>query len=339
MSPTKQPSHQNSTTSASAVSNQNNKSRFEYLTQWRSGLWIQIRQKEDAIWRFISFYAAAVILAAGFVQPSDPSKTVASPTGILLIILILFIVTFWGLLIVLDANYWTQRNLIFIGNIEREILPTSDLGVMLPKSYTYLNKFRYARSYVIHLHILFTTLTISLLAFRIFFEKANLFKSTEMSGLALLISILFVAYLLYLFRRDEEFVTDFADVRKNAPGKAIKGIAINANINYSQTLFSSPISTWGWSIALLCSGITAYLIVNIQPWFVIPTNFINGISLSFYILIIAVQLVRLILVKASSTNKELVTNILHWFIMGLLSLVLLMAFILFANTLIQGNII
>ena len=338
MSPNKQPSHPNLTTSGSTASNENDKLRFEYLIQWRSGLWVQIRQKEDAIWRFISFYAAAIILAAGFVQPRDPSTTVVSPIGILLIILILFIVTFWGLLIVLDANYWTQRNLIFIGNIEREILPASDLGVMLPKNYAYLNKFRYARSYVIHSHILFTTLAISLLAFRIFIEKSNLFLSTEMSDLTLLISIIFVTYLLYLFRRDEEFVTDFAGVRKNAPGKIIKGSVI-ADINYSQTLLSSPISTWGWSIALLCSGIVAYLIVNIQPWINISTNFKDGISILFYALIIVTQLIRLILVKTSFSKKELVTNILHWFIIGLLWLVLLIAFILFASTLIQGNII
>lgn len=317
-----------------------NKSRFEYLIQWRSGLWTQIRQKEDAIWRFISFYAAAILLSASFVQPNDPTKTVISPIGILLTLLILFIVTYWGLLIVLDANYWFQRNLIFIRNIEREILPASDFGNLLPKSYAYLNTFPYSVSYIIHLNVLFTTLSISLIAFRIFFEKAKLIALPEMSDFALLISIIFSTYLLYVFYRDKEFVSNFDEVRKDAPGKKVKGLVPNMDISYSQTLISSPISVWGWSLSLLSSGVAAYLVLSIQPWFSISANLRNLISSNFYGLIILTQILRVIFLKKSFAKKDYLIKILHYGIISLLSIVLLITIILFlANTMLLGNII
>jgi hypothetical protein len=322
-----------------AEGNERDKLRSEYLIQWRSGLWTQIRQKEDAIWRYISFYAAAIILAAGFVQPSDPSKAVITPIGIILTILILYIVTTWGILIVLDANYWNQRNLIFIGNIEREILPQSDMGVLLPKSYAYLDRFVYSRSYVIHLHVLFTTLTISLFAFRFFLGNSILPTSPNIPHLSLILVIIFVAFLLYIFRRDEEFVRDFANARKNAPGKGVDKLQANANITYSQTLLSSPLSTWGWSVALLCSETALYLILNLQTLYSPLVGFASKISSPFFLAVILFQGVRFFLVKSTLPNKETVMNIFHRIVSGLLTLTLIVCVAFLVFQLANGKIL
>jgi len=195
------------------------KIRKQYLTDYRAGLWTQIRAKEDAIWRFISFYAAAIILITGFLKSGDNVKM--SPTTTMFLILTVFFVSFWGILITLDANHWMQRNLVIIRNIEKDILNLTDFGSIFPKVFVKSVTFRYNNAFFIQ--VIFFTITllfaiISYVALGIY--QANL-NSDLFFALSQLIAFTFFSLLLYSLVRNRKWVSEFGEIINGAPGKII----------------------------------------------------------------------------------------------------------------------
>ncbi len=241
--------------------------RISYLIQWRQGLWAQIRQKEDAIWRFVAFYAGAVVLlaalATGYGLPQGASITTV---GAVLILLILFVVTLWGVLIALDANFWLQRNLIFIANIEQELLFDSDFDVLLPKKYAKRSTFDHADSYTIHIHFLFFLIFILLLMFaRLILAKGGVTNPVDIIATALFV-VVFCLGIGYTVYRDHRWLQKWIEVRSQAPGKKLPDKEYPKSFELVRVAWSSRVSIWGWALMLTGCGIFLFLAVLSQPW-------------------------------------------------------------------------
>ncbi len=156
----------------------------EYLIQWRSSLWVSIREKESNVWKFITFYASAVALIIGLGEKYTNTFVIAFVIGIL---------SFWGLAIVIDANSWMARNLKLIGNIEKLFIPEEEYGRLIPGYYSSPH-FLYFRPYRCH----FTVLTLLALVAYLRFVFALQF---EVSGAPwYYLSIMAVVYALGLMR-------------------------------------------------------------------------------------------------------------------------------------------
>lgn len=258
--------------------------RKNYLIEWRKGLWTQIRQKEDAIWRFISFYAAAILLVAGFVKGTSTGQAISTLGGSL-ILLTLFVVSFWGVLIVLDANFWLNRNLLFIGNIERELLPESDIDVLIPRSYTE-PRFEYAKSYEIHMHVLFFTVFLSLMAYGGLVLKRGGVSDSKELAVAGLIAVTFCLALSYIQLRDCKWLEHFMNVKNEAPGR--NPIMQNYPRAFDLTAFwhTSVVALWGWFLAFVGCGIFVFLACLSQTRFGFQRWMRSAIPISFGCLII-----------------------------------------------------
>lgn len=214
--------------------------RITYLIEYRNGLWTQIRSKEDSVWRFISFYAAAIVLIAGFLKPEDPSKQILTPISMLFIILTVIIVSFWGILITLDANFWMQRNLVIVGNIERELLADKDFGVVLPKNYVYPGYYKYSRSYYIQLIFFSLTMCIAIFAYISFAVGNHGSKSEFIFAMSQIIPLTFCILLLYTIHRNRNWIEEYGKFCIDAPGKDIdKRIPFLQGINRAKAFWTS----------------------------------------------------------------------------------------------------
>lgn len=235
------------------------KLRVEYLIEWRRSLWQSIRQKEDGIWKFVSFFSGALLLLAGFASTVNP-KEVDLPFAVLSMMLIVIPLAYWGCIIVLDANYWLTRNLIFISNIEKVILKPDDIGKLIPEYYANPD-FQYSRPYSVHIQVLFGLIALILFVGGMNFFSADSFDDVAYFLLGYLLLIVFSLSHYTLVTRERRWVRDYYQVRKDAPGYGsspkIKTYAAEEKIT------KSPIFGWEWFIALFATGLfTAICYLN-----------------------------------------------------------------------------
>lgn len=88
--------------------------RNTYLINWRTSVWVSMREKEANCWRFIAVYVPAVLAILGIGFERFPLRV---------LVLVCLAATSWGILTVVDANFWFNRNLKIVSNIERMIAP------------------------------------------------------------------------------------------------------------------------------------------------------------------------------------------------------------------------
>ena len=273
--------------------------RSDYLIQWRQGLWIQIRQKEDAIWRFITFFATAIVLVAGLVTGAGESAGVPAPKipliGELLILLAVVIVTLWGVLIVLDANFWLARNLLFVGNIERELLPPTDIGVLIPKAYTEPT-FHYSRSYTIHIHMFYFTLSLILMAF-----AGLTVNGQKLSNLGELVIVgttvlTFCTGLWYVANNDDTALTEYFSVRQQAPGNNLSPRRFPDAWDVTRLRWRSPVFAWQWLLGFFACAVFVFLSFSNQPYF----NFEHWLRNILALLIAAIGPAGLLVIRRAN---------------------------------------
>jgi hypothetical protein len=260
--------------------------RTDYLIEWRKGLWEQIRQKENSIWQFISFYAAGVVVLFGLINVSDDTGNFEfNSTTILVIALANLFITIWGKTIVLDANFWMARNLIFIGNIEKEVLNKEDFGKLIPKIYSQLPGYRYEKSYSMHIVILTLSniLTLLLVSTKVF---ANTLGDPELK-LAALYSLTYSLGLFSIIFKDRALIKEFYGTREDAPGKNIDAgeekeekkskeqLKEEIIQKVNSKLSESPITLWLGFSALIGSAILVLLGINNQEWLPKSNQIIN----------------------------------------------------------------
>jgi hypothetical protein len=97
----------------------------EFLFHLYDKLWENINEKESRVWTFLSVYGAVIGIALG-------SGTVKS-LGLYGVFAVLLL-TFWAVEIVLNADWWSIRNRLMVGTIERRF--PNAFGGVVPPQYT-----------------------------------------------------------------------------------------------------------------------------------------------------------------------------------------------------------
>lgn len=247
--------------------------RIVYLTKWWEGLWTQIRQKEDAVWRFITFYAAAIVLSAGLIDFSNITESASiSSIQIFVISAILWATSGWGIAIVQDSNHVLQRNLMLIGNFEREILNPEDLGIILPRYYAEKTRYSYDKSYAIHMHVFFTAILLTLLLLAYYLTIIGSPGDSSLDFGIGLLSILFGSILFYNYRIMTQYTFTYWQDRQLAPG--IKPGSQNAqpigNREKEGMVFFSmllpPVINWIWLILSFGAGLFMFAAYKTQVY-------------------------------------------------------------------------
>jgi len=220
----------------------------DYLINYRNGLWTSIRQKENGIWQFISFYAAAIVLIVGFVQnESFFSNLDITRTAILSIAITA--VSFWGITIILDANFWSSRNLWIISNIERKFLGRKGIGRILPAYYTTPN-FHYTRLYSVHIYFLLLFVALTLLGNLALLHDPKIIIGFQEKTTISLMSIILLGFMLYSLGRDEQWVKQYYYDRALATGDRSDFVNY-AEYYQSKNTWESPLRAWIFGLSLL----------------------------------------------------------------------------------------
>lgn len=100
--------------------------RKDFLLHLYDKLWENMAAKESRLWNYLALYGAAVSLALG-----------ASHFGAaeLITALVVLALTVWALLIVINANWWYQRNHLMVTQIEKVFATDGGLDGVVPKTY------------------------------------------------------------------------------------------------------------------------------------------------------------------------------------------------------------
>lgn len=308
--------------------------RKEYFIQYRNGLWTQIRAKEDWVWKFISFFAGALVLVAGLLQ-NDASGGI-SYLLLLAIILIIIFISFWGLLIILDSNYWMQRNLIIIGNIEKELLSEDDYGKVIPKCYMHPSRFQYTNSFFIQI-IFFSIILLFLLFGYLLIIIKNIGTNTEnILAMSQVISITFCSLLAFSMYRNKELIDDFWKARDDAPGKMIPGInSINKLNGEIETYRNSIVVTIFHFFTFFGTFSFFFSTLITQTYCKVPSLVGVGLIIFFGLLCVIALIFGVIKVRVSIEKLLLCRKILKILQITFLSLCLLMNFSVLVRILIN----
>src|SRR4051812_36840878 len=98
----------------------------DFLLHLYDKLWENMASKEGRLWNYLSVYGAAVALAAGVGHYSGVESFA---------IFIVFALTAWALVIVVNANWWYQRNRLMVTQIEAKFAAVGALDGVIPKTY------------------------------------------------------------------------------------------------------------------------------------------------------------------------------------------------------------
>ena len=276
-----------------------------YLIDYREGLWLSIRQKENGVWQFIAFFAGAIVLLTSLFDIGNQSFTFLS---VALISIIVLLVSSWGILIILDANYWQNRNLWIISNIEVKILKErNELGKLIPKNYATPN-FRYTNSYTFHIYLLFIISNFIMLGNLIFINNlGNNIGIQDLLVSAILI-IISCGLMLFINEKDVSWVNVYYQDRSKMPGDRTDFVDYPVFYGY-KNFINSPLLLWSYVLTMvdLCFGLT---IITRYYNFVIP-QYVNSIVIGLIIigfiilLIIKKMLKRTIKILDKETDKKI----------------------------------
>jgi hypothetical protein len=96
----------------------------EFVLHLYDKLWENINQKESRVWTFLSVYGAVIAIAVG----SESVKALGF-YGVFAVLLL----TYWAIQIVFSADWWSIRNRLMVGRIERRF-PHAVAG-LIPRQY------------------------------------------------------------------------------------------------------------------------------------------------------------------------------------------------------------
>jgi hypothetical protein len=98
----------------------------DFLLHLHDKLWENMAAKEGRLWNYLSVYGAAVALALG----AGGFGGVELQAAVLVLAL-----TVWAVLIVINANWWYQRNRLMVTQIEKRFAEGGGLDGVIPKAY------------------------------------------------------------------------------------------------------------------------------------------------------------------------------------------------------------
>lgn len=98
----------------------------DFLLHLYDKLWENMGSKEGRLWSYLGIYGAAVAIALGVGEYAG-AQLYGS--------LVAMALTVWAVLIVVNANWWLQRNRLIVIQIEKKFGGEGGLSGVIPKSY------------------------------------------------------------------------------------------------------------------------------------------------------------------------------------------------------------
>ena len=218
----------------------------EYLINWRNSVWVSMREKEKTMWQFLSFFAGALAIIPAFGINNLPFNV---------IIISMLLLTTWGLLITIDSNYWFNRNLVIVSNIESYTANYVYENRLIPEYYS-KPKFSYLLSYRTTLTVL-TVIFISIM-YWFCFKNYNLFSQEIYSWVLILSSVVILN--LWIYKEDNSRLKEYHKfVKATSAGSRIGEQEVNhISIKDSPTSKLMYASFWMISLAVIISSLYHY---------------------------------------------------------------------------------
>jgi hypothetical protein len=174
----------------------------EFLLHLYDKLWENMISKEERLWSYLAIYGAGIGLTFG----------AGKLTGLELYALIFaLILTFWAILILINANWWYYRNLLMVTRVEGEF-EAALIGVV-PKFYRESPRFQFDR-----LH--YSSIRILLLIGALIFSKTFLefripgsIVNREVLASLLFSNIIFILGVFYCVVFHEYFLKRYYDTK------------------------------------------------------------------------------------------------------------------------------
>ena len=84
--------------------------KHEFMLHLYDKLWENIVNKENRLWTFLTVYGAGI----GIILGTGTTESFRLPAGCLILVL-----TYWAMELIIDADWWSVRNRLMIGRIEK----------------------------------------------------------------------------------------------------------------------------------------------------------------------------------------------------------------------------
>ena len=197
---------------------------LDFLKSYYLAVWDSIRHKEDNIWRFVSFVAVGLGALIGL--------SIRIRLAIEVLIIFLYFISFWGVMVVIDANLWFRRNIYIVNNCERFLF--RNLKPQILRTHYFRDPVRWETMYRIHF-LIFYLFSIAGLILYIYnsFIINEILTQNKLIGYCLFYFLLI--FLIHWFKnmKDEEYF-NFVKACKPFPVKGQDGSIIES------TEFSLP---------------------------------------------------------------------------------------------------
>lgn len=177
----------------------------DFLLHLYDKLWENMGAKESRLWNYLSIYGAAVALTLGAGKFSGEQ---------LAAVMIVLGLTTWAVLIVVNANWWYQRNRLIVTQIEKRFSPGPELDGIIPRSYRD-GIFQFDRLY--RGSVLILTAIAVFLYWRVLFDlrQPEAFSSlAEVTNLGL-IYVLFTTAVTYCCNQHESYISSYYSSKKD----------------------------------------------------------------------------------------------------------------------------
>jgi hypothetical protein len=181
-----------------------------FLREYHRELWSSIRHKEQNIMGFLGFYSAVIALLVGIGTRA---------TNIGLVTFLVIFLSYWGIAIVADANWWWARNMRLIVNVQK-ILFGSAFSSILPKQYLD-TPVRMTRIYRIHLNSLALVITVAFIAYLFTAPLKNSQTDTELLLYFILNTFGVIFGLFIVWGRQNKDRRRHFELHKEVPGISI----------------------------------------------------------------------------------------------------------------------
>lgn len=179
--------------------------RDTYLINWRTSVWVSMREKEANCWKFIAVYVPAVLAILGIGFERFPPY---------ILVLASLAATSWGILTVVDANFWFNRNLKIVSNIEKMIAPYVYDERLIPPCYGQ-PRFQYFMTYKTMIR-LFSIVVLAVLLWATYANTSQDFQNQYKTWALLYLGTL--ALCVWIFIEDKIRRNNYADFSSEATG-------------------------------------------------------------------------------------------------------------------------
>jgi hypothetical protein len=159
------------------------------------------------------------------------------------------LVSIWGVIIILDANFWASRNLWIISNIEWKFLGKKGIGKILPAYYADPD-FHYTRLYSLHIYFLLLLVAFSLAGVLVFLINPMITLSFQEELAVSSMGVLVLGLLSYSYNRDKAWVKDYYHDRALAIGDRSNFVNY-ARFYQLKNAWESPLQIWTLGLSLL----------------------------------------------------------------------------------------